>query len=53
MKEDKFINKYLERLAKTIDNALDNNKEYILRKFVTEYSKNRKSKKSLWLLYNC
>lgn len=38
MKEDKFINKYLERLAKTIDNALDNNKEYILRKFVTEYS---------------
>lgn len=33
MKKDKFINKYLERLAKTIDNALDNNKEYILKKF--------------------
>lgn len=38
MEEDKFINKYLERLAKTIDNALDNNKEDILNKFVTEYS---------------
>jgi hypothetical protein len=37
MEEDKFINKYLERLAKTIDNALDNNKECILNKFVTEY----------------
>ena len=37
MKEDRFINKYLERLAKTIDNALDNNKEYILNKFVTKY----------------
>ncbi|RXJ96001.1 hypothetical protein CRU94_05155 [Arcobacter sp. AHV-9/2010] len=38
MKENKFISKYLERLAKTIDNALDNNKEYILNKFVTKYS---------------
>lgn len=37
MKEDKFINKYLERLAKTIDNALDNNKKHILNKFVTNY----------------
>ncbi len=37
MKEDRFTNKYLERLAKTIDNALDNNKECILNKFVNEY----------------
>lgn len=38
MKSYKFTNKYLNRLAKNIDNILDSNNEIVLKNFVKNYS---------------
>lgn len=47
MNEDK----YLERLAKTIDNALDNNKENILNKFIANYPEKIENLKKAYGFY--
>jgi len=43
--------RYLEKLAKAIDNALDNNKEDILNKFVTKYPVKMKNLKKAYGFY--